>query len=63
VFEKKVLRRLFGPTRKWWEAGEDCIMRSFLTCTLQRKEEGMGGTCSTCGRNETCIHFGRNLKG
>jgi hypothetical protein len=20
--------------RKWWEAGEDCIMRSFITCTL-----------------------------
>jgi hypothetical protein len=20
--------------RRWWEAGEDCIMRSFITCTL-----------------------------
>jgi hypothetical protein len=20
---------------KWWEAGEDCIMRSFITCMLQ----------------------------
>jgi hypothetical protein len=21
--------------RKWWEAGEDCIMRSFITYTLR----------------------------
>jgi hypothetical protein len=31
----RVLRRIFGPKReKWREAGEDCIMRSFKTCTL-----------------------------
>jgi hypothetical protein len=35
VFENKVLRRTYGPKReKRWEAGEDCIMRSFITCTL-----------------------------
>jgi len=22
--------------RKWWEVGEDCIMRSFTTCTLHQ---------------------------
>jgi hypothetical protein len=22
--------------RKWWEAREDCIMRSFITCTLHQ---------------------------
>jgi hypothetical protein len=32
VFENRVLARLFGPKRKWWEDGEDCIMRSFITC-------------------------------
>jgi hypothetical protein len=35
VFEKGLLRRIFGPERgKWWEAGEKCIMGSFVTCTL-----------------------------
>jgi hypothetical protein len=35
VFENRVLRRKFGPRgRKWREAGEDCITRSFINCTL-----------------------------
>jgi hypothetical protein len=35
VFENRVLRRIFGPEREnEWETGEDCIMRSFITCTL-----------------------------
>jgi hypothetical protein len=34
VFESRVLRKIFGPKRKWWEAEEDCIMRSFITYTL-----------------------------
>jgi hypothetical protein len=34
VSENKVLRGIFGP--KWQEAGEDCIMRSFITCTLHQ---------------------------
>jgi hypothetical protein len=33
MFENRVLRRMFGPKR---EAGEDCIMRSFITCTLHQ---------------------------
>jgi hypothetical protein len=37
VFEYWMLRRIFGPKRrKWWEAGEDCIMRSFITFTLHQ---------------------------
>jgi hypothetical protein len=33
---RKALRRIFGPKRrKWPEAGENCIVRSFITCTLQ----------------------------
>jgi hypothetical protein len=51
VSENRVLRRIIGPKRQ--EAGEDCIMRSFITCTLlqilfgeQIKEDGMGGECS-----------------
>jgi hypothetical protein len=32
-----VLRRIFGlRKRKWWEAGEDCIMRNFITCGLHQ---------------------------
>jgi len=31
VFEKRVLRRIFGS--KWWEAGEN-YMRSFISYTL-----------------------------
>jgi hypothetical protein len=35
VFGNRILRRIFGLKRKkWWEAGEDFIMRSFITCTL-----------------------------
>jgi len=33
MFEKRALRRIFGPER---EAGEDCIMSSFITCTLRQ---------------------------
>jgi hypothetical protein len=35
VFENRVLRRIFGPKRdKGTEDGENCIMRSFITCIL-----------------------------
>jgi hypothetical protein len=41
---------------KWREAGEDCIMRRFITWTLHKyyygdqiEEDEMGGTCSTNG--------------
>jgi hypothetical protein len=37
VFENRVLRRIFRPKRKEVaEDGEDCIMRSFVTCTLHQ---------------------------
>jgi hypothetical protein len=35
VFENRVLRRIFGPKRdEVIGAGENCIMRSFITCTV-----------------------------
>jgi hypothetical protein len=35
VYENRVLRRIFGPkTKEGRRIGEDCIMRSFTTCTL-----------------------------
>jgi len=53
--------------RKWQEAGEDCIMRSFITFMLhqtllgdQVKEDEMGGACSTLRCDEKFRHsFGR----
>jgi hypothetical protein len=35
VSENRVLRRIFGP-KKEEVAGEDYIMRSFITCTLHQ---------------------------
>jgi hypothetical protein len=36
VFENRVLRRIFGPKRDevTGEFGENCVIRSFITCTL-----------------------------
>jgi hypothetical protein len=31
IFENTVLRRIRGHKMKWWEAGKDYIMRSFIT--------------------------------
>jgi len=37
VLENRALRRIFDlRRRKWQEAGEDYIMRSFITCTLHK---------------------------
>jgi len=37
VFENRVLRRRRKEgRRKWWEAEEYCIMRSFITCSLHK---------------------------
>jgi len=47
--------------RNYWEAGEDCIMRSFITCKLhiilgdQIKEDEIGRACIMHGRDEKCI--------
>jgi hypothetical protein len=35
VFENRVLRRIFGPKRDE-VTGENCIMRSFVICTLRQ---------------------------
>jgi hypothetical protein len=35
VFENKVLRRIFEPKRVE-VTGENCIMRSFVICTLRQ---------------------------
>jgi hypothetical protein len=36
VFENRVLRGIFGPKRdKWQEVGENCTMRSFVTCSVR----------------------------
>jgi len=64
VFEKRVLRRIFGPTknevtREW---RRQYIMRSLMICTAHPillgdkiEKNEMGGTCSTYGREERRI--------
>jgi len=50
--------------RKWREAGEDCTMRSFITCTLHHIYEGdkikvdeMGRAYSTHGKDEKWVQY------
>jgi hypothetical protein len=60
VFENRVLRKILDLRgRKWQMAGEDCIMRSFITCTLHQillsddiKDNEMGWACRTHERYE-----------
>jgi len=47
----------------WGEAGEDCVMRSFITCMLRKtlswdevKQNEMGRACNMHGRDEKCVH-------
>jgi hypothetical protein len=34
MFEKRLLRRIFEPKRKWQKAGDDGKIRSFIDHTL-----------------------------
>jgi hypothetical protein len=34
VFENRVLRRISGPKKDEVKVGENCIMKSFIICTL-----------------------------
>jgi hypothetical protein len=37
VFDNRVLRRIFGPKRdEVTKNGENCIMKSFVICTLRQ---------------------------
>jgi hypothetical protein len=37
MFDNRMLRRIFHLIgRKWQEAAKDCIVRSFITCTLHK---------------------------
>jgi len=45
------------------EAGEDCMIRSFITCKLHQisfKNDEMGGVCSTHGRDEKFLKYFRS---
>jgi hypothetical protein len=44
--------------RKSWEAGEDCIVKSFITCiirVMKSRRMRCGAVCSTHGRDEKYI--------
>jgi hypothetical protein len=63
VFENRVLRRIFEPKRdEVTGGGENCIMRSFIACTLlqinlndQVNEDEMGRACSANGKKNAYI--------
>jgi hypothetical protein len=67
VFENRVLRRIFGPKRKWREAGEDYIMRSLITCMFHQILLGQAGRqagrpCDKLGRGkERMQNIGRKI--
>jgi hypothetical protein len=63
VFQNRVLRRILGPKGERQDAGEGCISRSFVICTLRQstirmpvKEDEMGRACST--RERRGMHIG-----
>jgi nitrite reductase/ring-hydroxylating ferredoxin subunit len=44
--------------RKWRQAGEDYIMRSFIICTLHGIHEDVkSGACRRHERDEKCIKY------
>jgi hypothetical protein len=51
--------------RKWWDSGDDCIMRSFPKYQGNEiKDDDMGGASNTYGREEKCVqNFGRETWG
>jgi hypothetical protein len=64
VFEKRVLRRIFFPKRdEITGAGENCIMRNFIICTLHQMylEDEMGRVCRTHG-SSMHTRFGEGQK-
>jgi hypothetical protein len=36
VSEDRALRRMFGPKKKQQEAGENCVMKNSILCTLHK---------------------------
>jgi predicted RNA-binding protein YlqC (UPF0109 family) len=42
---------------KWLEVIDNCIIRSFITCTLQVKKDDMGGACSTKGEKRNAYRI------
>jgi len=50
-----------GQKKKWREAGEECIMTSFINYVLHiiilgwSNQDVVGGACNMHGRNDKCI--------
>jgi hypothetical protein len=62
VCENRVLRRILDVRgRKWWEDGEECIMRSSITCTLMSRRMRCAGYVTRLGaiRNANKILTGK----
>jgi hypothetical protein len=63
VFEKRVLRRIFGPKRDevtgGWRKLHNEELHGLYSSPDQSKEDEMGGACGAHGGGEGCIqHFG-----
>jgi hypothetical protein len=68
VLENRVLTRILDSRERMrQEAGEDCILRSSIICTLHQillgqssHEDETNKECSTHGRNDKCVQkFGQ----
>jgi hypothetical protein len=56
VFGNRVLRKISAPKgRMWCEAEEECIMRSFVTCTLHQRRIQWMGHAAHMGEDKKCI--------
>jgi hypothetical protein len=43
MFENRMLRRKDPRWMKWWEAGENCIMRSFIIRVIKSRKMRLVG--------------------
>jgi hypothetical protein len=61
VFEKRVLGRIFGPKKEeaagGWVRLHNEELNNLYSSPDIIKEDEMGGTCSSHGRGEICIHY------
>jgi len=57
VSESMLLSGIVLRERKWREAGQYCVMKSFMIITgIKSKEHKMARSCSTYVGDENCIH-------
>jgi hypothetical protein len=62
----RVLRRIFGPKREEvtgrQKSTNEELHNMYLLSIDEIKVDETGGVCSTCGRDEKCLHFSRKTR-